>query len=462
MPGKILAVDDEVDMLRLLERIIKSKTGYDIVTTPSSERAIKFIHKEYFDLVLIDLKMPEMNGMELLKKIKAIEPDTAAVIITAYGTVESAVEAMKLGALDFITKPFKQEQILLTINRAMEIQSLKRENRRLKEELSQQRDADFIVGKSPAMQSIYKYLLQVAPSSAPVVITGETGTGKELIARLVHKHSRRKGSFVAINCSAFPETLIESELFGYVKGAFSGAIKDKKGLVEEADNGTLFLDEIGDLSLLMQTKLLRFLQEGEFRPVGSTITKKANVRIIAATNKDLEELIREDKFREDLYYRINVIKIHIPPLRERKEDIPLLAHYFLKKYAELNKKNIKGFSEKAMIELINGSWPGNIRQLENVIERAVIICQKEEIGPLDIDPLSKSVQTPFGQKDISSISFKEARNRAILDFYYHYLTNLLTQCKGNVSQAAERCGLKRQYLYRLIKLVGLDPDNFRT
>ncbi|MDL1970656.1 MAG: sigma-54 dependent transcriptional regulator [Candidatus Desulfofervidaceae bacterium] len=461
MTGKILAVDDEVDMLRLLERIIKSKTDYDIITTPYPEKVAKFIEKEYFDLILVDLRMPDISGMELLKQIKAIEPDTAVVIITAYGTVESAVEAMKIGAFDFITKPFRQEQILLTINRAMEVQALKRENRQLKNELNRQKDADFIIGKSPAMQSVYKYLLQVAPSLAPVVITGETGTGKELVARLIHKYSKRKGPFVAINCSAFPETLIESELFGHVKGAFSGAIRDKRGLVEEADNGTLFLDEVGDLSMLMQTKFLRFLQEGEFRPVGSTKAKRADVRIIAATNKDLEELIKQDKFREDLYYRLNVIKIHVPPLRERKEDIPLLAHYFLKKYAELNNKTIKGFSERAMSELLSRSWPGNVRQLENVIERAVIVSQKDLIDLSDIKPFSTLKSTSPAQEDIFALPFKKARHRALMDFYQRYLTNVLIQCKGNVSRAAEVCGLKRQYFHRLMKMTNIKADIFR-
>ncbi len=461
MTGKILAVDDEVDMLRLLERIIKSKTDYDIITTPYPEKVVKLIEKEYFDLILVDLRMPDISGMELLKQIKAIEPDTAVIIITAYGTVESAVEAMKIGAFDFITKPFRQEQILLTINRAMQVQALKRENRQLKNEINRQKDADFIIGKSPAMESVYKYLLQVAPSLAPVVITGETGTGKELVARLIHKHSKRKGAFVAINCSAFPETLIESELFGYVKGAFSGAIKDKKGLVEEADKGTLFLDEVGDLSMLMQTKLLRFLQEGEFRPVGSTKAKRADVRIIAATNKDLEELIKQGKFREDLYYRLNVIKIYLPPLRKRKEDIPLLAHYFLKKYAELNNKTIKGFSERAMSELLSRSWPGNVRELENVIERAVIVSQKDLIDLSDINPFSPLKSTYPPQEDIFALPFKKARHRVLMDFYQRYLTNVLIQSKGNVSRAAEVCGLKRQYFYRLMKMANIKADIFR-
>jgi len=461
MPGKILAVDDEVDMLKLLERIIKSKTDYEIATTAYPEKVIKLIENEYFDLVLLDLRMPGVNGMELLRQIKEAEPDTGVIIITAYGTVESAVKAMKIGAFDFITKPFRQEQILLTINRAMAVQALKRENRELKIELSRQRDADFIIGKSPIMRSIYKYILQIAPSLAPVVITGETGTGKELVARSIHRYSKRKGAFVAINCSAFPETLIESELFGHVKGAFSGAIKDKKGLVEEADSGTLFLDEVGDLTLLMQTKLLRFLQEGEFRPVGSTKTKKADVRIIAATNKNLETLVKQNKFRQDLYYRLYVINIHLPPLRERKEDIPLLAHYFLKKYAELNKKTLKGFSEKAMGKLLSRSWPGNIRELENVIERAVIISQGEIIDISDIDPFSTLKITPTFQQDVLTLPFKKAKYRVLMDFYHQYLTNVLIQCKGNVSQAAQICGLKRQYFHRLMKVAHVKADMFR-
>ena len=461
MLGKILAIDDEIDMLSLLKRIIEGKTDYEVTVTPEPKRAIRLIQDTYFDLVLLDLKMPGMSGMEVLRKIKEIEPDTAVIIITAYGTIESAVEAMKIGAVDFITKPFKPEQILLTIQRTMELQKLKRENKALKEELAKEKEANFIIGKSKVMQSIYRYILQVAKTSATVVISGESGTGKELVARALHHHSLRSSKpFVPVNCSAIPETLIESEFFGHVRGAFSGAIRDKIGLVGEANGGTLFLDEVSDLNLLMQTKLLRFLQDGEFRPVGSTKNKRADTRIIAATNRDLLELVKQGRFREDLYYRLNVISIHLPPLRERREDIPILAHYFLEKYAKANKKSIKGFSQAAMSKLMTRDWPGNIRELQNVIERAVIVCQGEYIQASEIDPLT-SLQSESSTEEIWDIPLKKAKRRILVDFYHQYLSYVLRQCKGNVSEAAKICGVKRQYLHRLMKIANLKSSSFR-
>ncbi len=459
--GHILAVDDERDMLKLLERIITTKTSYKVTTTCEPEKVLSLVKKEFFDLILLDLRMPGIGGMELLEKIKELDSDIGVIIITAYGTIETAVKAIKLGAYDFITKPFKWEQIIVTLNRAMELQNLKKENRRLKRELQEQKDADFIIGKTERMQSIYRYALQIAPTSAPVVITGETGTGKELMARFIHKHSKRKGPFVAINCSAFPEHLIESELFGHVKGAFSGAIRDKKGLAEEADDGTLFLDEVGELSVAMQTKILRFLQNGEIRPVGSLKTKAVNVRIIAATNKDLKELVENGGFREDLYYRLNVIDIFLPSLRQRQEDIPILAHYFLEKHGRNNSKNITGFSSEALAFLLNKDWHGNIRELENTIERAVIICKGKEIRPEDLDPLSPSSRVKL-DASLLKLPFKEAKQQALKKFYREYLSHVLSIHQGNVSKAANDCGLKRQYFHRLIKIAGINAEMFRN
>jgi DNA-binding NtrC family response regulator len=461
MQAKILAIDDEIGMLKLLERIIRTKTEYQILTIAHPEEVAKIIEKEYFELVLLDLRMPNLNGLEVLKQIKTKEPDTSIIIITAYGTIDSAVEAMKIGAFDFITKPFHQEQILLTIHRAMEVQSLKRENRILKEELGQKKNFDFVIGKSPLMQSIYCYILQIAKSMAPVVITGETGTGKEVVARAVHRHSQRKGPFVVVNCSVIPETLIESELFGHIKGAFSGAIRDKKGLVEEANEGTILLDEVGDLNTHIQIKLLRFLQEGEFKPLGSNKIKRADVRIVVATNKNLEEMVKQGNFRQDLYYRINVIHIYLPSLEERKEDIPLLAHYFLEKYTAAYNKQIRGLSSVAMKRLLTRRWPGNVRELENVIERAVILCQDEYIGTKDID-LKGSLkdQSPFFD-EVFPLSFKRAKKEILLDFYQRYLSYILAKCGGNVSVAAQRCGVKRQYFYHLLKLANIKPSVFK-
>ncbi|MDQ7031700.1 MAG: sigma-54 dependent transcriptional regulator [Desulfonauticus sp.] len=455
MSGKILAVDDEIDMLNLLKRIIETKTRYEIEIISQPEKVMKFIENEYIDLILLDLRMPGINGLELLKQIKNKDPEIGIIIITAYGTVESSVEAMKMGAFDFVLKPFQQEELLLTIHRAMDIQKLKKENRILKEELKKEKETDFIIGQSPTMQSIYKTILQVAKSEASIVITGETGTGKELIARSIHKHSLRKGNFVALNCSAVPENLIESELFGHVKGSFSGALTNKKGLIEEAEGGTLFLDEVGDLSELMQTKLLRFLQEGEFRPVGGTKSKKINVRIVAATNKNLEDMVKQGKFRKDLYYRLNVIHLHLPPLRERKDAIPILAHHFLEKYNAINNKQIHGFSKEALNYLLTQDWPGNVRELENVVERAVILCQDKYIKLEHIEPLN-NLKEQTSLEEILSLPFKQARKKILQEFYYNYLKHILSQTQGNISKAANLCGIKRQYFYRLLKIAGLD------
>ncbi len=459
MEGHILAIDDEKDMLKLLEKIIRTKTKYKITTTANAKEAINLIENANYDLVIIDLKMPEIDGINLLKKIKRINPSVAAIIITAYGTVETAVEAMKLGAYDFITKPFRTEQIVSTINRIMELQLLRKENIKLKTQLMSEKETDFIIGKSDTIRDIYRYASQIAQSSASVLITGETGTGKEMLARFIHNKSKRQGEFVAINCSAFPETLIESELFGYKKGAFTGAEKDKKGLVEIANNGTLFLDEIGDLDLSMQTKLLRFLQNGEYIPVGSTETKKVDVRVIAATNKNIYELINKGKFRQDLFYRLNVIHISLPPLRERKKDIPYLAMFFLGKYSKKNKKEIKEFSSEALEYLINKEWPGNIRELENVIERAVILCNEKEITLQHLDPLKMGYLSD--KKEIYTLSFKEAKKEILKEFYREYFTEILTQTKGNISEAANLCGLKRQYFYKLLKFSNINPSFFR-
>ncbi len=458
--GKIVAIDDEKDMLRLLERIVRGKTPHEITTFSDPSRALEEIKKRDFDVALVDLRMPQMGGLELLKEIKRHSPETEVIILTAYGTIETAVSAIKLGAYDFLTKPFKGQDIILTLNRAMKLQELKKENLRLKEELKGQMSSELVVGKNPIMHSLYKYAIQIAPSGASVIITGETGTGKELMARLIHLHSRRKGKFVAINCSAFPEQLMESEMFGHVKGAFSGAIRDKKGLVEEAHGGTLFLDEIGDLPLALQTKMLRFLQDGEFKPVGSNNIKRVDVRIIGATNKDIKEMVEEGKFRRDLYYRVGVINIAIPPLRERKEDIPLLAIYFLKKYASATGKEIRGLTREAMNILMNRQWLGNIRELENVIERATIVCEGDMLTPQDLNPLAES-SNPLSHKDIFDLPLKEAKKEVLREFYHKYLSRILMLTKGNVSKAASMCEVKRQYLHRLMKMAGIEANNFR-
>ena len=339
MAERILIVDDEIDMLELLKRIIEDKTDYQVVITPDPLSVPQILEENIFDLVITDLRMPGQSGLELLEIIRGKDNQIPIVILTAYGTIESAVEAMQKGAFSYITKPFKKEEILLTIEKAFNFQRLTKENLSLRNELEEKLKFPFLIGQSPLMEKVYQRILQVARTSATVLITGDSGTGKELAAKTLHFQSQRKEkNFVAVNCSAIPETLIESELFGHLKGSFTGAIRDKKGLVEEADRGTLFLDEIGDLNLVMQTKLLRLLQEGEYKPVGSSKTLIADIRFVAATNQDLMEKVQKKEFREDLFYRLNVIQIVLPPLRDRKEDIPILAQHFLEKFNRLNQK----------------------------------------------------------------------------------------------------------------------------
>ena len=374
MAERILIVDDEVDMLELLKRIIEDKTNYRVFTTPDPLEVPQLLDEAPFDLMITDLRMPGQNGIELLENVHTKYEHLPVIVITAYGTIETAVEAMQKGAFSYITKPFKKEEILLGVEKALDFQRLKNENQSLRQELEEQVRHPFLIGQAPVMERVYQRIIQVAKTSATILITGESGTGKELAAKTLHYHSKRKDkNFVAVNCSAIPETLIESELFGHLKGSFTGAIRDKKGLVEEADRGTFFLDEIGDLNLIMQTKLLRLLQEGEYKPVGSAKTFTADIRFLAATNQDLVDKVRKKEFREDLYYRLNVIQITMPPLRDRKEDIPLLVQHFLDKFSRQNQKEIKGIAPEAMEALHSREWPGNIRELENVIERGVIL-----------------------------------------------------------------------------------------
>lgn len=464
MAGRILIVDDEKDMLTLLKRIISEETDHHVTADSDPLNALNLFKNESFDLVITDLKMPKMGGMALLKEMKKIRPDISVIIITAYATIETAVEAVKQGAYDYITKPFKRERILLTIDKVMAWQKILAENMTLREVLANKEGASPMIGATPIMKKIVEKIKQVAPTTATVLITGESGTGKELVARAIHCNSRKKNEkIITVNCTAITENVIESELFGHVKGAFTGAWKDKKGLVEIADKGTLFLDEIGDLSLLMQTKLLRLIQEGEYKPVGSTTTKKADIRFIAATNHCLEEDIKEKRFREDLYYRLNVIRIEIPPLNRRKEDIPLLARYFLKKYALLNQKNISDFTPDAIDALLSQDFHGNIRELENLIERSVIFSTGERLDQKDLfpDAIPEIICPEFSQ-DIVGLPFREAKEKMIHMFHAQYIQLLLENSGGNISRAADAAGIQRQYLHRLMKEAGISAEAYKS
>ncbi len=463
MTGRILIVDDEADMLLLLKRILEEESTHEVVTEPDPGKALERFSQSPFDLVVTDLKMPKMDGIRFLEAIKKIRADVAVVIMTAFATIETAVEATRKGAYDYITKPFRRERILMTVEKVMQWQAIMQENQALRDALAEKKGFAALIGASPAMQSIFERIRQVAPTMATVLITGPSGTGKELVARAIHEHSRRgQRKMVTINCTAIPEHVLESELFGHVKGAFTGAWQDKKGLVEEAHEGTLFLDEIGDLSPTLQTKLLRLLQEGEYKPVGSVTTRKADLRFIAATNHDLKSDLEAKSFREDLYYRLNVIRFELPPLKERPQDIQLLSYHFLEKYARLNQKGIREISPDALRALMAQDFPGNVRELENVIERGVIFCRDDTLRMRDLflEGVEKP-REPDPDGEIIQLPFKEAKDRMTDKFHRQYVQALLQANHGNVSRAAEQAGIQRQYFHRLMKETGIESDGFK-
>jgi DNA-binding NtrC family response regulator len=464
MQGRILVLDDEKDMLTLFKRIITEKTPHEVLVEHDPEKAVQQIQRESFHIVFTDLKMPKMDGMAFLEEARKKQPHAAIIMMTAFATIETAVEATKKGAFDYITKPFRKERILLTIERALDWQALRRENVALRTSLALQKPFPSIIGSSPTMISILDKIKQVARSTATILIEGESGTGKELVAQAIHFHSdRSEGPMVTFDCTAIPEQILESELFGHQKGAFTGAWKDKRGLVDEAHRGTLFLDEIGELNSIMQGKLLRLLQDGKYKPVGALETKKADVRFVAATNRSLKDLVGRKRFRADLFYRLNVIRFHLPPLRERREDIPLLVRYLIKKFSALNNKTVEDVTPKAMAMLMERAWPGNVRELENVIERGVILCKSHQMAPKDlmIDGPRRTANAFYLDEQIPHLAFKEAKETVIKRFHQHYIMALLQQTKGNITKAAEKAGVQRQYLHRIIKEENIDATAFR-
>ena len=391
--NRILIVDDEQSMRELLAILLR-KEGYEVVTAENGANALKAVQREIFDLVITDLRMPQFDGMALLKSVKEVSPDTIVIIITAFGTTEGAERARNLGAYDYIGKPFNNDEIKLVIHNALEKRHLRKENLLLKREIESRAGFEYFIGKSEPMQRIFSLIRQVADTKSTVLITGESGTGKELVARALHTHSARKNNpFVTVNCGALPETLLESELFGYMKGAFTGAVSNKQGLFEAANGGTIFLDEISATTPALQIKLLRVIQEREFKRVGGTADIKVDVRVLAASNSDLPQEVSKGSFREDLYYRLNVIPIHVPPLRERMDDIPLLINFFLKNIS--SGREPKKIAPEAMNRLLNYRWPGNVRELENAIERLNILASGDTIRIEHIpDSISVSQQYP--------------------------------------------------------------------
>lgn len=447
----ILVVDDEIGTRESLKMILK--TDYQVFLAKNAEETFQQLETHPFDLILLDIILPDMDGLRVLEKIKQRDPEQMVIMITATKTVKTAVEAMKLGAYDYITKPFDVDELRLIISRALSTQALKEENQRLWMEIDRSFGFDNIIGKSKVMKDIFKIVRQVANTRSTVLIMGESGTGKELIARAIHYHSPRKNHpFVTINCAAIPDTLIESELFGHEKGAFTNAIERKLGRFEIAHQGTLFLDEIGELSLMTQAKILRFLEEKEFNRVGGSKTIKVDVRLIAATNKDLPQQVKKGEFREDLFYRINVVPILLPPLRERKEDIPLLIDHFIKKFNSENQKNVKGVTPEALEAMINYDWPGNVRELENLIERVVALTQNEYIHPEELPIPFTSISRTNGLKE-SVLSGRLSFTKAEEEFEREIILDALRRTKFVQSHAAELLGISRRILkYKMDKL----------
>ncbi len=461
---KILIVEDNEYVLGSI-KLLLSKEGYDVATATDGPAAIELFKKRQYDLVIADIKMPQMDGMELLQRLKSESPDISVIMMTAFGSIKNAVEAMKMGACDYITKPISSEEIKLVIQKVFEKQDLITEVRTLREELEGRYKLDNIIGKNQKMQEIYDLILNVSSTDATVLIMGETGTGKELVARSIHFNSVRKNKpFVTVNCSAMPEALLESELFGHEHGAFTGAVKQKLGRFELANGGTMFFDEMGDLSPSIQTKLLRVLQEKEFERVGGNQTIKVDVRIIAATNKDLSIAIKQGTFREDLYYRLNVIPIILPPLRERKEDIPLLAAHFLDKYCTILKKDIRAISNDSMNAMISYNWPGNVRELENIIERAVIMAKNTIIADINLSKEGARTITP---SDSLTISFEDNHITELMyeDFIGYcekqYITKTLEKHQGRVDLSAKSAMMDTKTFYRKMKRHDINKKDFK-
>ena len=441
---RVLVVDDDQAIREALSRTLE-KLGYEVVLAEDGQVGLDRLRAGAIHIALVDLQMPKLGGQELLKAARVIAPDVEVIVITGHGTVEDAVEAMKDGAYDFITKPFKRVQLERTIRRAAEKQALALQNRRLQDRLDEIQGAGRIIGASPLILKTLDLVRQVAPSTATILIQGESGTGKELIADAIHHGSpRRERAFIKVNCAALPETLLESELFGHERGAFTGAVARKEGRFELAEGGTLFMDELGEISPAMQAKLLRVLQSGEFERVGGTRTLTADVRLIAATNSDVAALVREKRFREDLYYRLNVITIHLPPLRARQDDIPLLAHHFLRKYAAKNAKTVGGFAEEALDILQTYAWPGNVRELENVIERAVVLTRSSVISPADLPEALVGADQAARHLVISiGTPLEEVEDRLIEE--------TLRYTKGDKTLAAKLLGIATRTIYRRVK-----------
>ena len=456
--ARVLVVDDEPEMCQTCRKIL-ARHGHEVWLAESGAAGLQALRETPIDLAVIDLRLPDMDGLEVLRQAKRINPDIIAIIITAHGTVDTAIEAVREGAFDYLLKPFSMAELEVTTQRSLDHRRLVEENRELQGELSSMKPFTEIVATSPQMQKVLETIRKLATSEANILLAGESGTGKELAARAIHKASRRRHRpFVPIDCAAMPENLLESEMFGYEKGAFTGAVGSKRGLLETAADGTAFMDEIGELPLTMQSKLLRVLQDHQFRRVGGTELLRTDFRLIAATNRNLREMVKDGTFREDLYYRLNVVTIELPPLRDRPSAIAPLARHFLRHFVEKTGKEVK-ISNAAMMIMERYHWPGNVRELMNVLERAVSLTEFNQITPLDL-PLT-ILESVKGTVPSNEESFRAAKRRVIEEFESRYISEVLSETAGNVSEAARRCGMQRSAFQRLMAKYRLQTLGFR-
>ncbi len=454
---RILVIDDEEDMLENCSRIL-DRLGYEPLLESDGGKGVVRFEQEHPVVTLTDLRMPGMDGLEVLRTIRRIDPEALVILFTAFATVETAVEAVKEGAFDYIPKPFSADQLQLVIERALTQRRLLEENRRLREQLTETYRFENIVGRSRPMAQVFDLIKKVAASEANILVVGESGTGKELIARCIHANSHRAArAFVPVDCASLPEHLLESELFGHERGAFTGAIATRRGLFEEANGGTSFLDEVGDIPLPLQAKLLRVLQERQVRRVGANRFIDVDVRVICATHQNLADMVQKEKFREDLYYRLNVISLPLPPLRDRPGDIPLLAYHFLRRYAAQSGKEVKGIAPETLELLETYPWPGNVRELQNVIERAVVLAEGEMVTPTQLPANLRLPQKVPTAMVADHLSLKKAKQQWVEAFEREYLIALLNKHQGNISQAAKTAGVDRKTIHRLLKRYRIEP-----
>ncbi len=459
--AKIMIVDDEEDMLHLLERAVRADLGCEVTISPSASTALGIIEEAPYDVVLLDIRMPGMDGMEALERLKQRQKDLTIVMMSGHGTIDLAVEAMKIGAYDFLTKPFDLDKVMLTLGKAVERSLLLKRNKELQSRIREKEVFHELVAGSPAMIKTFEKINLFSKTNETVLITGPSGAGKDLASRAIHAAGPRADKpYIAVNCPNLPESILESELFGYKKGAFTNATSDKDGLFWEARGGTIYLDEIGDISIGLQTKLLRVLQEKEIRPLGANRPVKIDVRIIASTNQDLGKKMEEKLFREDLFYRLNVLALEMPPLKDRKEDIPLLVEHFLKKYCKEFNKDLKRLAPELDQLIKNHPWPGNVRELENIIRRAILLCNGDVIEPEDIEWSDKNDEQCLVSEDIRDLPYKKAKEVVLERFHHEYLGAALTSKNGNVTQTAKELGLERQALQQVMRRYGIKSKDF--